>query len=218
MHISNPAQSRDISLSLRHTVMLWMSVEMWRLMTVDDNCLRGQWWRCGDSRVSGGEGSFPDCDVVMLVVDVPDKHNVSARKVGFWERITSEKGWRGDFEGVLPDPVECGAWVCQGGGESALKNHVVSFHHVLHRVWGPTGKACVMRVRNGISSTSKKDVFSSGNNSIMDFNSCQNFHGLCFKEGQVVQCKYVIGERAGKGEGGAHTSRICISSPTYHAH
>ena len=99
MHISNPAQSRDISLSLRHTVMLWMSVEMWRLMTVDDNCLPGQRWHCGDSRVSGGEGGLPDCDVVMLVVDVPDKHNVRARKVGFWERITSEKGWRGWFWG-----------------------------------------------------------------------------------------------------------------------
>ena len=30
----------------------------------------------GDSRVSGREGGLPDCDVVMLVVDVPDKHNI----------------------------------------------------------------------------------------------------------------------------------------------
>ena len=39
--------------------------------------------QCSHSRVSGGEGGLPDCDVVMLVVDVPDKHNVRSRKVSF---------------------------------------------------------------------------------------------------------------------------------------
>ena len=39
-------------------------------------------WLCY-SRVSGGERLLADCDVVMLVVDVPDKHNVRSRKVSF---------------------------------------------------------------------------------------------------------------------------------------
>ena len=178
----------------------------WQKMTVDDNCLLVQ-WRLTCIRWKRGSLRLRRCHVDRWCSWGLQDYDLGRQRVE-----TQFKRCK------APDPVERGAWVLQGWRESTLKNHVVSFHHVLHRVWGPTGKACVMRVRNGISSTSKKDVFSSGNNSIMDFNSCQNFHGLCFKEGQVVQCKYVIGERSGKGEGGAHTSRICISSPTYHAH
>ena len=69
-----------------------------------------------------------------------------------WEIVTDLRKMddRGDLEGVLPDPVECGAWVCQGRGESALKNHIVSFHHILHWVWRTTGDPCKIRVRTGI--------------------------------------------------------------------
>ena len=74
-------------------------------------------------------------------------------KVSFWGRKSHFKFSQkkmDDFEVVSPYPVECGTWVCQGRWESALKNHIVSFHHVLHWVGGPTGKACKMRVRTGI--------------------------------------------------------------------
>lgn len=34
--------------------------------------------QCSHSRVSGGEGGLPDCDVVMLVVDVPENRKINA--------------------------------------------------------------------------------------------------------------------------------------------